>query len=91
VGRRWSDLRHPGRCRGWLFRIARNLCPDCARAVAVRPELRLVNPSDTPTPEPAVSAETVARATARELERALSQVADEQREGWLLADLWGFT
>lgn len=87
----WSDLRDPGRCRAWLFRIARNLHLDRARAVAARPELRLVKPSDSLAPEPTVPAETVARATARELERALSQIADEQRQAVLLADLWGFT
>lgn len=88
---RWSDLRDPGRCRAWLFRIARNLHLDRARAVAARPELRLVKPSDSPAPEPNVPSEAVARATARDLERALSRIGDEQRQAVLLADLWGFT
>lgn len=88
---RWTDLRDLGRCRAWLFRIARNLHLDRARAVSARPELRLVRPTDNLAPEPTISAESVARTAAHELEYALSRIADEQREAVLLADLWGFT
>lgn len=87
----WSDLREPGRCRAWMFRIARNLHLDRGRSVTARPELRLVKASDSLAPEPSVPAESVARATANELEGALSRIADDQREAVLLADLWGFT
>lgn len=88
---RWTDLREIGSCRAWLFRIARNLHLDRARAVSARPELRLVQPTDHLALEPTISAESVARTAAHELEYALSRIADEQREAVLLADLWGFT
>jgi RNA polymerase sigma-70 factor (ECF subfamily) len=88
--RKWKDLREPARCRGWLFRIARNLHLDRRRAMAARPELRLVEPADPVAPEPFVSPETVERLTARELEAALARLPEKQREAVLLSDLWGF-
>jgi len=87
---KWMDLADPGRCRAWLFRIARNLHIDRARSTAARSELRLVEPGDSLAPEPSVSPETVERLAARELDAALSKLPEEQREVVLLCDLWGF-
>jgi RNA polymerase sigma-70 factor (ECF subfamily) len=86
----WSDLRNPRACRAWLFRIARNIHVDRIRSAAARPELRLVRDTDGLAPEPAVSAETVERLDARQLEAVLQRLPDEQREAVLLCDLWGF-
>ena len=88
--RSWKDLREPARCRAWLFRTARNLHVDRVRASAARPELHLVEPDRTGVGEPAVSAETVERLSARDLEDALGRLPDEQRQVVLLCDLWGF-
>ncbi len=86
----WRELRDLRSCRGWLFRIARNLLTDHARSVAARSELWLVAGTDSSELQPMVSAETVERLDARQLEAALAQLADEQREAVLLCDLWGF-
>lgn len=88
--RKWNDLSEAGRCRAWLFRIIRNLHIDQARASAARSELRLVGPGDSVAPASMVSAETVERFAARDLEAALSKLSDAHREVILLSDLWGF-
>jgi len=88
--RKWNDLSEAGRCRAWLFRITRNLHIDRARAAAARSELRLVGPGDAVAPEPMISAETVERLAAHDLEAALSKLPEAQREAILLCDLWGF-
>jgi len=88
--RKWRGLREPARCRAWLFRIARNLHVDRVRARSARAEIHLVEPSSHATPEPVVSAETVERLTARELQNALERLPEEQRQAVLLSDLWGF-
>lgn len=87
--RRFEELRAPSACRAWLFRIARNLFIDTRRSIVARSELRLV---EEPVASPAltVSAETVERLTALELEEALARLPQEQREVVLLCDLWGF-
>jgi len=87
---KWMDLKEPGRCRAWLFRITRNLHIDRTRSTAARRELRLVEPGDSLAPEPMVPLETVERLTAQELDAALLKLPDEQREAVLLCDLWGF-
>ncbi len=89
--RRWGTLRHPALCRGWLFRIVRNLHIDRTRATSARSELRLVKPGDCIAPEPIVPAETVERLTVHQLEWALTRLPREQAEAVLLCDLWGFT
>jgi len=88
--RSFEQLEDPARCRAWLFRIARNLHIDRMRRAKARSELRLVEPGDSLAPEPSVSPETVERLTAKELDAALAQLPDEQREAVLLCDLWGF-
>ncbi|MFQ5664862.1 MAG: sigma-70 family RNA polymerase sigma factor [Candidatus Binatia bacterium] len=88
--RHWNDLREPRACRAWLFRIARNVHTDHVRSTAARPELRLVNSDDCWAPESIVSAETVERLDARQLDATLRRLPDKQREAVLLADLWGF-
>ncbi|MBI2375709.1 MAG: sigma-70 family RNA polymerase sigma factor [Deltaproteobacteria bacterium] len=87
---RWEDLHEARACRAWLFRIARNRELDRRRATRARPELRLVEPTDSIAPEPIVPAEVVERLAAEELEVALSSLSAEQREVILLCDLWGF-
>jgi RNA polymerase sigma-70 factor (ECF subfamily) len=86
----WRELRDRRSCRAWLFRIARNMYIDRSRAAAVHRELRLVNAADARLPEPWVSAETVERLEARQLDAALARLPDSQREAVLLCDLWGF-
>ena len=86
----WTELRERRACRAWLFRIARNICMDHVRREAARPELRLVNRGDSLGSEPVVSAESVERMDAQQLEAALGRLSDEQREAVLLCDLWGF-
>lgn len=87
---KWKRLRDPARCRAWLFRIARNLHIDRARARSARPEIHLVEASSQLTPEAVVSAETVERLAARDLKSALERLPEEQRHALLLSDLWGF-
>ena len=87
----WHELRERRSCRAWLFRIARNLFTDHARSVAARPELWLVTGTDSSRLESIVSAESVERMDARQLEAALKHLPDEQREAVLLCDLWGFS
>lgn len=89
--RKWRTLRDPALCRAWFFRIVRNLHIDRVRATSARTELRLVRSSDCVAPDPIVSAETVERLTARELEWALARLPKDQAEAVLLCDLWGFT
>lgn len=88
--RRWSELRDPAKCRGWLFRIARNRHIDLSRAKRVRNELFLVDPDPAGASASSVPIETVEQLTADELESALSRLPVEQREALLLCDLWGF-
>lgn len=86
----WRELREPQSCRAWLFRITRNICTDHVRSAAARPELWLVAANEAAAPEPVVSAETVERLDARQLEAAVQRLPNEQREAVLLCDLWGF-
>jgi RNA polymerase sigma-70 factor (ECF subfamily) len=88
--RSWPTLREAGACRAWLFRIARNAYLNVRRAQTARPELHLVD-LDTLRDVPVIPAEAVERVEARELERALSNLAPKQREALLLCDVWGFT
>jgi RNA polymerase sigma-70 factor (ECF subfamily) len=88
--RKWRELRDGARCRSWLFRIARNLHIDRARASSARSEIHLIESNHRPIPEPIVSAETVERLTARDLDAALGRLPEEQRQAVLLCDLWGF-
>ncbi len=88
--RKRRDLREPGQCRAWLFRIARNLYIDRYRAHAARPELRIVKSTDRLAPEPFVNPETVEQLTAQDLDAALARLPEDQREAVLLCDLWGF-
>ena len=88
--RSWRDLRQPGACRAWLFRIARNLHLNRQRSTAARPELRLVSDEDTLPAAAFVSAEAVARFEAHDLEAALDRLHPDQRDAVLLCDLWGF-
>lgn len=88
--RKWKTLREPARCRAWLFRIARNLQVDRARARSAQPEIHLVEPSAQAAAEPVVPAETVERLTAHDLETALGRIPEDQRQAVLLSDLWGF-
>jgi RNA polymerase sigma-70 factor (ECF subfamily) len=88
--RSWRDLRQPGSCRAWLFRIARNLHLNRLRAAATHPELRLVgNEADLSAP-PFASPEQIERLEARDLETALGRLHPDQRDAVLLCDLWGF-
>ena len=80
---RASELRDLSACRAWLFRIARNLHKDRLKSAHHR-RLRLVEEG---TPE--ASAEGVFEQRP-DLERALAELPDEQREALLLCDLWGF-
>lgn len=86
----WSTLRERGACRTWLFRIARNAYLNLCRTETARPALRLVD-VDERDDLPTISAETVERLDADELERALTTLTADQREALLLSDLWGFT
>lgn len=88
--RAWATLRERGACRTWLFRIARNAYLNRRRTENARPELQLVD-VDEMRDVPVISAETVERVQAHELERALAKLTTEQREALLLSDLWGFT
>ncbi len=88
--RSWRDLRQPGACRAWLFRIARNLHLNRQRSAATRPELRLVGDEEHPGIGHFVSAEAVERLEAHDLEAALERLHPDQRDAVLLCDLWGF-
>ena len=88
--RSWRDLREPGACRAWLFRIARNLHLNRQRSAATRPELRLVDDEECLAAGAVVSAEVVERLEAHDLEAALDRVPVDQRDAVLLCDLWGF-
>lgn len=88
--RRWQDLADPARCRGWLFRITRNLHIDRVRQMRARTELRLVEPRDSRASDTIVSPETVERLTAHDIDAALAHISEERREAVLLCDLWGF-
>jgi RNA polymerase sigma-70 factor (ECF subfamily) len=88
--RSWRDLRQPGACRAWLFRIARNLHLNRQRSAATRPELRLVIDEEGLTAGTFVSAEAVERLEAHDLEAALDRLHPDQRDAVLLCDLWGF-
>jgi RNA polymerase sigma-70 factor (ECF subfamily) len=84
-----GDLDDPASCRPWLLRIARNRVIDWQRARSARPELRLLEPGDSPAPEPSVSPERVERADAAALEAALATLSPELRDAVLLSDVWG--
>lgn len=86
---RWNSLRDARACRAWLFCIVRNLHTDLARSAAARPELHSVDGPE-PLPEPEISAETIERLDARQLDEALRRLPEDQREAVLLCDLWGF-
>jgi RNA polymerase sigma-70 factor (ECF subfamily) len=88
--RSWRDLRQPGACRAWLFRIARNLHLNRQRSAGIRPELRLVDDEEGLAAGAVVSAEVVERLEAHDLEAALDRVPVDQRDAVLLCDLWGF-
>jgi RNA polymerase sigma-70 factor (ECF subfamily) len=88
--RSWRDLRQPGACRAWLFRIARNLHLNRQRSAGTRPELRLVDDEEGLAAGTFVSAEAVERLEAHDLEAALDRLHPDQRDAVLLCDLWGF-
>ena len=69
--RSWRDLRQPGACRAWMFRIARNLHLNRQRSAWARPELRLVDDEEVVGPASVVPAEVVERLQAHDLETAL--------------------
>ncbi len=87
--RHWREVREPAHCRAWLFRITRNLHLDRKRSEKSRDALRIVGGEVTDS-QGSVSAETVERLTAKEIEAALGRLSNEQREAVLLCDLWGF-
>jgi RNA polymerase sigma-70 factor (ECF subfamily) len=88
--RSWRDLRQPGACRAWLFRIARNLHLNRQRSAATRPELQLVGDEEQPGTGAFVSAGAVERLAAHDLEAALDRLQPDQRDAVVLCDLWGF-
>ncbi len=88
--RSWRDLRQPGACRAWLFRIARNLHLSRLRSAATRPEVRLVDDEEHLASGTFVSAEALERLEAHDLEAALDRLNPDQRAAVLLCDLWGF-
>jgi RNA polymerase sigma-70 factor (ECF subfamily) len=89
--RSWRDLREPGACRTWMFRIARNLQLNRQRSAAARPELRLVDEDEEgQLLGPGLPAERAERLAAHDLETALERLPAEQRDAVLLCDLWGF-
>jgi RNA polymerase sigma-70 factor (ECF subfamily) len=88
--RSWRDLRQPGACRAWMFRIARNLHLNRQRSAWSRPELRLVDEEQDLGPGSLVPAEAVERLQAHDIEAALDRLPAEQRDAVLLCDLWGF-
>jgi len=88
--RSWRDLRQPGACRAWMFRIARNLYLNRHRSAMTRPELHLVDDEEALAAEAVASPELVERLQAHDLEAALDRLLPEQRDAVLLCDLWGF-
>jgi RNA polymerase sigma-70 factor (ECF subfamily) len=89
--RSWRDLREPGACRAWMFRIARNLQLNRQRSAAARPALRLVDEDqEGPLAGPLLPPDRTERLAAHDLEAALGRLPAEQRDAVLLCDLWGF-
>lgn len=84
-----ADLEDVARCRAWLFRIARNRVIDWQRTRLARPELRLLEGTDSVASEPFVAPERVEQAQADAIEAALGALSADLRDAVLLADVWG--
>jgi RNA polymerase sigma-70 factor (ECF subfamily) len=81
---RSEHLFHGGEVRSWLYTILTNLNRNRLRALARRPTLMPIEDNDAPD---AGGSQT----GARDIERALAALADEQRAALLLVVLEGLT
>ena len=79
-----SRTRWCGRCARWLYTILTNLNRNRLRALARRPALQAIDDNDAP--------ETAGpEAGARDIERALASLVEDQRTALLLVVLEGLT
>jgi RNA polymerase sigma-70 factor, ECF subfamily len=81
---RSEHLFHGGELRSWLYTILTNLNRNRLRTLARRPAVQLIDDNDAPNvPAP--------EAGARDIERALASLAEDQRTALLLVVLEGLT
>jgi RNA polymerase sigma-70 factor, ECF subfamily len=81
---RSEHLFHGGDIRSWLYTILTNLNRNRLRALARRPALQAIDDSDAPEP-------AGPEAGARDIERALASLVEDQRSALLLVVLEGLT
>jgi len=81
---RSEHLFHGGDIRSWLYTILTNLNRNRLRALARRPALQAIDDNDAP-------AMAGPEAGARDIERALSSLVEDQRTALLLVVLEGLT
>ncbi len=85
---RWETWRGDGSLRAWLFAILHNLYANGARR---RGRFRALFRSAEDSPEPAMPARQADAISLHDLDRALRQLPDEQRQVILLVGLEGFS
>ena len=85
---RWESWRGDGSLRAWLFAILHNLYANGARR---RSRFRALFRSTDEAPEPTTPARQADAVSLHDLEKALGQLPEEQRQVVLLVGLEGFS